>query len=146
MKSQTLQLTQFSDVENIRKKATQVLNTFVKDKKQKIEVTFSNAKSQRSIKQNSLIYGLFNQISINSTHVGTGEYYSPKVWKQYFKDQFLPKVKTMVLGVEVIEVKSTADLNKKECAELTNHILMFCAENEIEIRITTDDYDYLMGR
>jgi len=143
MKAHTLQLTNFNDIENIRKKATQVLNTFVKNKKQKIEVTFANAKSQRSLKQNSLIHGLFNQISVNSTHVGNGEYYSPKIWKEYLKDQYLPKNKTIVLGSEVVEMKSTAKLNRKECAEFTNHILRFCAENEIEIMITTDDYDFL---
>ena len=146
MKARTFNLNHAYDVELISKEATKCLRSLVIDKNQKIEVVFQNAKSQRSIKQNSLIHGLFNQVSINSTHVGNGEYYSPKVWKEYFKDQFLHKNKTMLLGTEVVEVKSTAKLTKKECKEFVNQILMFCAENEIEIKITTDDYDFLVGK
>jgi hypothetical protein len=146
MKAKTLKLESINDIENIRKTCMMCLNSFVKDKKQKIEVTISNAKSQRSIKQNSLIHGLFAQISVNSTHVGTGEYFSPKIWKEYLKDQFLTKNKTMVLGTEVIEMKSTSKLTRKECAEFTDSILRFCYENEIEIKITTDEYDFLTGK
>lgn len=146
MKSRTYTLASISDVGNINQGLNHVLNTYIKDQHQKIEVTIQNTKSQRSIKQNSLIHGLFSQISVNSTHVGSGEYYSPKIWKEYFKDQFLHKNKTIILGTEVIEVKSTAKLTKKECAEFTKQIFMFCAENEIEIKISTDDYDYLIDQ
>ena len=122
-----------------------VLNSFVGEKKQRIEIEIRNAKSQRSIKQNSLIHAIFADISVNACHVGSGDYYSPTEWKAYFKKHYLPGERKEVLGDVVYIPKSTAKLTKKECGEFVNCIIRFCHENEIELNLTTTDYEYLTG-
>jgi len=57
MKAKTLKLETIQDIETIRKTCMMCLNSFVKDKKHKIEVCISNvktAKQRREIAQNNL--------------------------------------------------------------------------------------------
>ena len=145
MKAQVIQLNNNNSLSHILNACRTVLNAFVTAKKQRIEVEIRNAKSQRSIKQNSLIHAIFNDISVNSTHVGDGEYYSPATWKAYFKKHYLQGERKEINGEVVYIPKSTAKLTKKECGEFVSCIIRFCHENEIELNLTADDYQYLKG-
>ena len=143
MKSQTIQLNNLDSVAYISNQARRILNGCVKDKKQRIECVFRNAESARSLKQNKLIHAIFKDISVNASHVGKGEFYSPKIWKEFLKNEFLQPESLCVMG-KVVEVrKSTANLTKKECADFVNNIVRFCHEHEIELTMKTEDYEFL---
>lgn len=144
MKAQTIQLNNLDSVAYITNKARAILNSHVKDRGQKIECVFRNAKSARSLKQNKLIHEIFKQVSVNASHVGTGDYYSPKVWKEYLKSEFLQPEVSNVMGQTVEVRKSTANLTRKECADFVNQIVRFCVEHEIDLNLTSDEYDFLV--
>lgn len=146
MKAETIQLNGDNAIKFIAGRASLAFTDFTIGRKQKLEVVIQNAKSARSIRQNSLIHALFGDISIEAASVGSGEFFTPAQWKEFFKAQFLEQNTIMLHGQEVHTPKSTAKLTKKECGEFVTSILFWCHDRCIDVNIKTkDDYYFLMG-
>lgn len=146
MKAESYQLSSWDDVEKIQYSLSRVLTVNVMEKKQKIGVLIQNAQEIRNLKQNRLIHALFGAISDISASTGTGKRIHRDTIKAALKDRYLGYKATKLKHKIVYELKSTAKLTKKECAEFTNNILEWCEEFNMPIQVQTKDYDYLMGK
>ena len=114
-------------------------------KKEKIGVIIKNLTSVRHDGQNKLLHAIFKQISDLTASTGKGERVSAVTIKAALKDKFLGYTAIQLKKKIVYELKSTARLTKKECAEFTNNIIQWCQDTNIPLVLKTNDYNYLMG-
>lgn len=90
---------------------------------------------RRSIDQNSLLWSLLTQISVQKEHCGRR--YTPDAWKILMlhacgrEVQFLPALDGTTF---VPWGQSSSDLSKAEMTELIEFIICWCAENGVQFR------------
>ena len=120
-----------------------VISENVLTKNEKIGVIIKNLDSIRHDSQNRLLHAIFRQISDLTASTGKGERVPADTIKAALKDKFLGYKATQLKKKIVYELKSTARLNKKECAEFTNNIIQWCNETNIPLVLKTKDYEYL---
>jgi len=82
-------------------------------------VTIQNHK--RTNRQNRYLHAIFNEVA--EFQANAGRVYSARVWKEYFKEKYLPiELEGYPDGTERETIKSTAQLTTAECAEFADKI------------------------
>jgi len=98
-----------------------------------VEVT--KYKQRRSLNQNALFHKWMEVVSIRYGE-STGNYYSPEMWKIFFKELFLGYETCVINGTEVRRLKSTADCDTKQKSEFMEKIDHYCG-SEFHIFLPT---------
>lgn len=90
-----------------------------------MEVVIRPHKSQRSIAQNALLHAWMKEVSVQYAE-SHGKFYSPEMWKEYFKRIHLGEETIEVAGKAKTITKKSRDLKVKEMTEFLEFIDHFC--------------------
>lgn len=98
-----------------------------------VEVIVREYKENRSLAQNKLLHAVFAEVAKKyADH--HGRYYSPDVWKEYFKGRYLGSKPIILPNGQVKDVEqSTAGLNRKQFSDFLERIFQEMAESGILI-------------
>lgn len=90
-----------------------------------ISIEVKKYKQRRSLNQNALFHKWMEVVSMRYGE-STGNYYSPEMWKIFFKELFLGYETCEINGHEVRRLKSTADCDTKEKSAFMEKIDHYC--------------------
>jgi len=92
-----------------------------------LQVIIKPYKPDRSKQQNALLHAWFTEIS-KQYHLTHGCLYSPKVWKEYFKQTLLGEESIQGPRGLMVRTIRTRDLKVDEMSEFMERIMIHCAD------------------
>jgi len=109
------------------------------------KVTIEPYKAKRSVSQNRLLWLWMNEIS-NKYYETRGKLYSPDMWAEYFKQNFIESAITEIRGEAIKMAKTTTQMTTKEFTDYLEKIDIYVvSELDIILPHPDDLYYSAMG-
>ena len=122
-----------------------LLNVDISENTPLLCVEVSKCSDSRSKAQNRLMHSYFLQVS-KARHLAGHNKYSPKVWKEFFKLEFLgEELIDLPGGRQILRTRRTRDLKVKEMCDFIDNVDNY-AGSELNVFLHhTADYEIAMG-
>lgn len=107
-------------------------------------VLIDRLKSKRSLEQNALFHLWMQHISKETPKYGSGEYYAPAEWKEFFKELFLGHEEYDTPAGKRQRLKRTRDLDTMGMAQFMEDIQHYVYEKtdgNIQLTFLEEDHE-----